>query len=105
MATRFSEFVNSETPALVDFYTEWWDPCKAMSPILQELKSRIGDQAKIVMLNLDRNPKAVHMFDVKDLPTLILFRKGKIVWRQSGVLTADHLKGVISRSTYKEPIQ
>jgi len=105
MATRLSECINSETQTLVDFYTEWWDPCRAMSPVLQELKSRVGEQARIIMLNLDRNPKAAHLFDVKELPTLILFRKGKIVWRRSGLLTADQLQHIMSHDLDNEPIQ
>ncbi len=81
MAQTFSEIINSETPALVDFYAEWCGPCKTMKPILEDLKSQIGGKAKIIKIDVDKNPKVAAKFGIQSIPTLILFKKGKIVQR------------------------
>lgn len=92
---NFSTYINGETPVLVDFYADWCQPCKTMSRILEELKSRVGDRARIIKVNIDRNPKVTLTYRVKSVPTLILFRKGEIVWRWSGIVLADELQRVI----------
>lgn len=96
MAT-FSEIINSETPTLVDFYAEWCGPCKTMSPILDELKQSIGDNATIIKIDVDKNPQAASVFQVRGVPTLILFKKGEIKWKQSGVMPAGELEKVIKQ--------
>jgi len=95
MATSFSEIINSKTPTLVDFYAQWCGPCKTMHPILDQLKEEIGDQAKILKVDVDKNPAVASKFQVRGVPTLIIFAEGKIVWRQSGVVSASELKSIL----------
>lgn len=89
MKATFSSLLNSESPVLVDFSAEWCGPCKALAPILKQVKDQTGDRLKIIKIDVDRNAALAGKFQVRGVPTLVLFQKGQPVWRQSGVLPAD----------------
>lgn len=93
--SNFSELINSDVPTLVDFSAEWCGPCKMMKPILDEVKSKMGDQVKIVKIDVDRNPAIAQNFQIQGVPTLIVFKNGVVKWRQSGVVQPAKLKEVI----------
>jgi thioredoxin 1 len=97
MSTSFSEIIKSNTPTLVDFYATWCGPCKTMSPILEDFKKKMGDKVKVIKIDVDKNPKAASVYQVRGVPTLILFKGGQIKWRQSGVVMANDLVKIVQQ--------
>ena len=95
----FDEMIQSDKPVLVDFFAEWCGPCKMMAPILKDVKQEIGELATILKVDVDKNPKAAQQFQVQGVPTLILFKNGKQLWRQSGVIPKAGLIGIIKQFT------
>lgn len=93
--TNFKEIINGDVPVLVDFFAEWCGPCKMMPPILQEVSKQLGKDAKILKVDVDKNPSAAKAYAVQGVPTLIIFKSGKSVWRKSGVVQANELVSII----------
>jgi thioredoxin 1 len=91
----FQELIEGDTPVLVDFFADWCGPCKMMQPILEDTSKQLGGKVKILKVDVDKNPLAASRFQVRGVPTLILFSKGEIVWRQSGVVPAPQLVQII----------
>ena len=95
----FNEIINSDKPVLVDFFAEWCGPCKMMAPILKEVKKEVGDAVTIIKVDVDKSPQAANEYQVQGVPTLILFKNGNPLWRQSGVVPKAGLVGVIKKFT------
>jgi thioredoxin 1 len=94
----FQEIINQDKPVLVDFFATWCGPCKMMSPILDDVKNRVGENANIIKIDVDKNPQAAATYQVRGVPTLILFKNGKPLWRQSGVVPANELEKLINEN-------
>jgi thioredoxin 1 len=98
MAT-FDSLINTEKPVLVDFFAAWCGPCHALAPILQQVKEALGDEISIIKIDIDKNPEVASRFQVRGVPTMILFRNGKKLWRESGALPKDAILYAIKKHT------
>jgi thioredoxin 1 len=97
MSENFQSVLNSDKPVLVDFFAEWCGPCKVQAPVLKEVKSEIGDSARIIKIDVDKSPAIAQAYQISGVPTLILFRNGRPVWRQSGVASKKQLVDLIKQ--------
>ena len=101
----FNDIINGEKPVLVDFFAEWCGPCKLMKPILEELHAKMSDDIRIIKVDIDKSPAASSHYNVTSVPTLMLFQKGNILWRQPGVVPAVSLQKIISQFISKNNAQ
>ena len=90
----FSKILNDETPVLVDFHAEWCGPCKVMAPELKKF-AEAHKQIRVLKVDIDKNRETADQFNIQGVPTLILFKKGKVIWRQSGAMNAQQLSGIV----------
>jgi len=95
MKASFSELISGEQPVLVDFTAAWCGPCKMLAPILEEVAGKLGNDVRIIKIDVDQNPAVADRYQIRGVPTLILFRRGEILWRQSGVQSAHALEQAI----------
>lgn len=97
MMDNFNETINSPHPVLVDFYAEWCGPCKMMKPILEEVKNIMGDSIQIVTIDVDKHESLANSFQIQSVPTLMVFKNGKMLWRQSGVIRTNQLTQLLQQ--------
>jgi len=97
MKSSFSDIINSQTPVLVDFFADWCGPCKTLAPILKEVKSTLGNTVKIVKIDVDKNQPLAAKYEVRGVPTMLLFKNGQQLWRQSGVLQKNDIINIIKK--------
>ncbi len=91
----FDELINSEKPVLIDFYADWCAPCRAMKPVLDDLKSKMGESVDIYKIDVDKNQELAQQYAVRSIPTLILFKNSDPVWRKSGMASSVELQKVV----------
>jgi thioredoxin 1 len=94
---NFNDIINSEQLTLVDFFATWCGPCKMMHPVLEQLKDELGESIRIIKIDVDKNNSLAMNYRVQSVPTLMLFRKGEMLWRQSGALRLNDLKALVSQ--------
>lgn len=95
LMAQFNDLINSNQPVLVDFSVKWWLPCNVMDPILQQIISKFNGKAKIIKIDVDKNPSVAGKYDIRTLPTFMVFKKGEIKWRQSGMVPSDQLSTIL----------
>ena len=95
--SNFNSIINSDKPVLVDFFAEWCGPCKTMAPILKDVKHQLGDDSTIIKIDIDKNPEAAQAYQVRSVPTLMIFKNGQAVWKQTGVVPAQELVRIINQ--------
>lgn len=94
--SKFNDIISGEKPVLVDFYATWCGPCKMMSPILEQVKSKLGDEISIIKIDVDKNSKLAQQHGIMGVPTLKIFTNGKEKWKGSGVYQANQLEAIIN---------
>lgn len=95
---KFDDLIKSPIPVLVDFTAQWCGPCKAMKPILEDVKKQLGDRVRIIKIDVDQFGKLAEQYRVQSVPTFILFKNGDKLWRQSGIIQAQHLREIIEQN-------
>lgn len=98
MAQTFKEIIASDKPVLVDFYADWCGPCKMMTPVVEQISKEMGDQVRILKVDVDRNQSAAAAYQIQGVPTFVIFKNGKVMWRQSGAMPAHVLKNALQQN-------
>jgi thioredoxin 1 len=99
MKGKFETLIDQDTPVLVDFYADWCGPCQMMAPVLKEVADEMGDKVKIIKIDVDKNQPIAQRFGVRSIPTLILFKNGKILENKAGVMTKRDLTQMIEKAS------
>ncbi len=99
MKASLEDIIRQDVPVLIDFYADWCQPCHMMTPILKEVKSMLGEEVRIVKIDVDKNPAVSQRFNIRSIPTMILFKNGELLWRHSGVVRSEQLAGIIREKT------
>ncbi|MEJ7736474.1 MAG: thioredoxin [Chitinophagaceae bacterium] len=94
----FQELIHADKPVLVDFYADWCGPCKAMTPIVREVAQTIEGSARVIKINIDKNQQAAQAYGIQGVPTFILFKQGKILWRHAGMIDKNGLLSIIRQN-------
>lgn len=97
--SNFTTIINSPKPVLVDFFATWCGPCQMLAPILKEVKDELGEKVTIIKIDVDKNQSLAAQYQVRGVPTLLLFQNGKQVWRQSGVLSKQEIVKIIQNTS------
>lgn len=95
---NFNEIINSDKPVLVDFFATWCGPCKMMHPVLEELHEKVGEKARIIKVDIDKNEQLAAIYNIRSVPTLLVFKNGEIKWRASGVQSVSALEQVLQEN-------
>jgi len=98
MNENFKDLIKDQQPVLVDFSAEWCGPCKMMGPVLEQLKDKMGDKIRILKIDVDNNPELAQKYNIRSIPTLMLFQSGLTKWSGVGVMTSNHLENVINNN-------
>ena len=98
MKGNFNQIINGDKPVLIDFHAEWCGPCKMLSPIIKEVSKEMNGKIRIIKIDVDKNQSLAQRFQVRGVPTLALFNKGKLIWKQSGVLTKQQLLNTLNQN-------
>jgi thioredoxin 1 len=93
--SKFGELISSHVPVLIDFYTEWNEPSVSMHPVIRDVAAALGDKAKVIKIDVDKNQELAEALRIKGLPTLMIYKDGQMVWRQSGELDANTIIGLV----------
>jgi thioredoxin 1 len=95
----FNEIINGSTPVLVDFYADWCGPCKMMAPIMQQVSKEMEGKVKVIKVDVDKNEDVARKYQIRSIPTMILFKNGKVLWQGVGVMQADQIKAIIQKNS------
>jgi thioredoxin 1 len=93
--SKFGELINTQVPVLIDFYTEWNEPSVSMHPVIRDVAAALGDKAKVIKIDVDKNQELADALRIKGLPTLMIYKEGQMIWRQSGELDANTIIGIV----------